>query len=57
MVPRVGGTGPAEVPLQLWQLPDLQQISVVTDADPPTTVDPTTGGDNSVAVPVVPQVC
>jgi len=57
MVPRAGGSGPAEVPLQLWQLPDLQQVSVVTDADPPATVDPTTSGDNSVAVPVVPQVC
>jgi hypothetical protein len=58
MVPRSGGSGPAEVPLELWQLPDLEQVVVVTDADPPNTVD---GGaasaDNSVAVPVVPQVC
>jgi hypothetical protein len=57
MVPRAGGSGPAEIPLELWQLPDLQQVSVVTDADPATTVDPTTSDDNSVAVPVVPQVC
>lgn len=57
LVPRAGGSGPAEVPLQLWQLPDLQQVLVVTDGDPPTSVDPDSGDDSSVAVPVVPQVC
>jgi predicted phage baseplate assembly protein len=57
IVPRAGGSGPAEVPLQLWQLPDLRQVLVVTDGDPPMTVDPTADTDNNVAVPVVPQVC
>ena len=58
MVPRAGGTGPAEVPMELWQLPELQQVVVVTDADPPTTVTVSPdGADGSVAVPVVPQVC
>ena len=58
MVPKAGGTGPAEVPMELWQLPELQQVVVVTDADPPTTVTvPPDGADGSVAVPVVPQVC
>ena len=58
MVPKAGGTGPAEVPMELWQLPELQQVVVVTDADPPTTVTVSPdGADGSVAVPVVPQVC
>jgi predicted phage baseplate assembly protein len=57
IVPRANGNGPAEVPLELWQLPELQQIVVVTDDDPPTTVTATDSADGSVAVPVVPQVC
>jgi hypothetical protein len=58
MVPKANGTGPAEIPLELWQLPELQQVIVVTDGDPPVTVD--SSGDQAgddVAVPVVPQVC
>jgi hypothetical protein len=58
MVARANGTGPAEVGLELWQLPELQQVVVVTDGDPPETVDDMGGeADDSVAVPVVPQVC
>jgi hypothetical protein len=46
------------VPLKLWQLPELQQVVVVTDGDPPSSVTAAAeADDNSVAVPVVPQVC
>jgi hypothetical protein len=48
MVPKANGTGPAEIPLELWQLPELQQVIVDSSGDQ--------AGDD-VAVPVVPQVC
>ena len=58
VVPKAHGTGPAEIPLELWQLPQLEQVVVVTDADPPATVSASDGrADGGVAVPVVPQVC
>jgi predicted phage baseplate assembly protein len=57
LVPKANGAGPAEIPLELWQLPELNQVVVVTDGDPPTTVDSTDATGDDVAVPVVPQVC
>jgi hypothetical protein len=58
LVAKANGTGPAEIPLELWQLPELQQVVVVTDGDPPVTIAPSGGsGGDDVAVPVVPQVC
>jgi predicted phage baseplate assembly protein len=57
LVPKANGIGVAEVPLELWQLPQLEQVLVVTDGDPPVTVDPSQDSSNDVGVPVVPQVC
>jgi hypothetical protein len=58
LMPKANGTGPAEISLEIWQLPELQQVIVVTDEDPPTTLSPTDDRtDGDVAVPVVLQVC
>ena len=58
LVPKANGIGPAEITLELWQLPELQQVVVVTDGDPPTTVSSLGDGtDSDVAVPVVLEIC
>ena len=58
LVPKANGSGPAEIRLDLWQLPQLEQVVVITDGDPPVTVAPSqdAAGDD-VGIPVVPQVC
>lgn len=58
VVQRPGGSGMAEVELERWQLPELLHVVVVTDGDPPASLDgavPET--DTGVAVPVVPSKC
>jgi predicted phage baseplate assembly protein len=56
-----GGNGPASVTLEGWELPELLQVAVAVDADPP--LDPTAGEPdpfatpNGVGVPVLPEVC
>jgi len=55
-----GASGPVEIPLRAWQLPELLHVSVVADTTAPTSLDPATQGTDGasdVAIPVVPEVC
>jgi hypothetical protein len=52
----------SEIALNSWELPELKQVIVVTGTDGsgvsvPTALTPPAPTDNTVAVPVVPQVC
>jgi hypothetical protein len=57
----VNSSGAAELALESWQLPELQQVLVTPGADgsgvAPGTLTPEVQTDNTVAVPVVPSVC
>jgi predicted phage baseplate assembly protein len=59
LVQNAANNGPAEIQLKAWQLPELLNVVVVTDANPATTIDGvgSQGADNGVAVPVVPKTC
>lgn len=52
---------PVALALREWQLPELLSVVVVADADAPTNLrgvpNPFDPGPNSVAVPVVPDLC
>jgi predicted phage baseplate assembly protein len=47
---------PGEIPLELWQLPELMHVAVA-DGGPPASVVEPPGAEHEVAVPVVPEVC
>jgi predicted phage baseplate assembly protein len=54
--------GKSELALQGWQLPELLEVTVIAGADgsgvtAPTDLTPPPPTDDTVAVPVVPQVC
>ena len=58
----LGSTKGAEIQLQGWQLPELLEVIVVADTQPPedlTAIFPPSSvtGELGVAVPVVPEVC
>lgn len=53
-----GADGAASIPLSTYQLPELQQVSVVVDGPPETSLEPDAdAGSGGVGVPVVPELC
>jgi len=55
---RPGADGAAQIPLSAYQLPEVQQVSVVVDAPVETTLEPVDdAGSSGVGVPVVPELC
>jgi len=59
LLPRPRPGDPVELPLLLWQLPELQALAVVVDSEPPESLRAVPGvtGEDAVAVPVTPEVC
>jgi predicted phage baseplate assembly protein len=61
LLPRAEAGAPLEVTLLPWQLPELMDVVVVVDDEPPTDLrglpDPYADGIGGVAVPVVPEIC
>lgn len=60
LIPRTSPHAPVEIPMRIWQLPELLSVLAVADQDPPEDLRGLPNpfaNEAEIAVPVVPEVC